>query len=54
MTQKDKLKEATMMAMQVKSLAGQLRYDAKDYDVQWPRPYADRLEQLANHFLNLK
>lgn len=54
MTQKDKLIKATQMAFRVKSIAGRLRYDAKDYDVQFPLSYARELEGLASEFLKLK
>ncbi len=51
MTQKEKLKEATMMALEIRSIANNIRYDAKDYDTKWSLAYADRLECLANKFL---
>lgn len=54
MTQKDKLKKATMMALMVRSAAKNMRCEAQDYDNKWPLHYADGLEQLANEFLNLK
>ena len=54
MTQKEKLIKATQMAMRVKSVAGRLRYDAKDYDVRFPLEYARELEDMANEFLKAK
>ena len=54
MTQKERLINATQMAMRVKSIAGRLRYDAKDYDVRFPLEYARELEDMANEFLKAK
>lgn len=54
MTQKEKLARAAMMAMQIKSVASSLRYDAKDYDCRFPISHAERLEQIANEYLRLK
>ena len=54
MTQKEKLREATMMAMQIKSVAASIRFDARDYDCQFPIPHAKRLEEIADRFLKLK
>lgn len=54
MTQKEKLGHARIMAMQIKSVASSLRYDAKDYDCHFPIAHANRLEQIADEFLKLK
>lgn len=54
MTQKEKLGHARIMAMQIKSVASSLRYDAKDYDCHFPIVHANRLEQIADEFLKLK
>ena len=54
MTQKEKLGLARQMAMQIKSVASSLRYDAKDYDCQFPLEHAKRLEQIADNFLKAK
>ena len=54
MTQKEKLGQAKIMAMQVKSVASSLRYDAKDYDCRFPITHAKRLEEIADNFLKLK
>jgi len=54
MTQKEKLNKARQMAMQVKSIASSLRYDAKDYDCQFPLEHAKRLEQIVDEYLKLK
>lgn len=54
MTQKEKLGRAIQMAMQIKSVASSLRYDAKDYDCRFPISHAERLEQIANDFLKIR
>lgn len=54
MTQKEKLGRAIQMAMQIKSVASSLRYDAKDYDCRFPISHAERLEQIANDFLEIR
>lgn len=54
MTQKEKIIKAKMMAMQIKSIANSLRFDAKDYDIHFPLAYADRLISIADEFLKLK
>ena len=54
MTQKEKLGRARQMAMQIKSVASSLRYDAKDYDCKFPLEHAKRLEQIADEYLKLK
>ena len=54
MTQKEKLGRARIMAMQIKSVASSLRYDAKDYDCKFPLAHAKRLEEIANDYLKLK
>ena len=54
MTEKEKLGCARILAVTVKSVAAGLRYDAKDYDCQFPLKHAKRLEQAADEFLKLK
>ena len=54
MTQKERIGKAIQMAMQVKSVAASLRYDAKDYDCEFPLEHAKRLEQMADEFLKAK
>lgn len=54
MAQKDKLIKAHMMAVQIKSVASQLRHDARDYDVKFPLGHAQRLEEIADEYLKLK
>ena len=54
MTQKERLGRAVRMAMQVKSVASSLRYDAKDYDCRFPIHHAERLEEIANDFLKTR
>lgn len=54
MTQKEKLGRARQMAMQIKSVATSLRYDAMDYDCKFPLSHAKRLEEIAEGYLKLK
>jgi hypothetical protein len=54
MTQKEKIGKAIQMAFLMKSVASSLRYDAKDYDCEFPLEHAKRLEQIADEFLKLK
>ena len=54
MTQKEKLGRAIQMAMQIKSVASSLRYDARDYDCKFPIAHANRLEQIADEYIKLK
>ena len=54
MTQKEKLGRARQLAMLMKSMALSLRFDAKDYDCQFPLKHAGRLKQAADEFLKLK
>jgi len=54
MTQKEKLGRARQLAMIVKSVAADLRFDAKDYDCEFPLEHAKRLEQAADEYLKLK
>lgn len=54
MTQKEKIGKAVQMAMQIKSVASSLRFDARDYDCKFPIAHAERLERIADNFLNLK
>ncbi len=54
MTQKEKLGLARQMAMQIKSVASSLRYDAKSYDCRFPLEHAKRLEEIADSFLKAK
>lgn len=54
MTQKEKIGRAIQMALQIKSVAQSLRYDARDYDCKFPIAHAERLERIADNFLNSK
>ena len=54
MTQKEKIGKAIQMAMQIKSVASSLRYDARDYDCKFPLAHAERLERIADDFLKIK
>lgn len=54
MTQREKIGKAIQMAMQIKSVASSLRYDARDFDCRFPIKHAERLERIADEFLKLK
>lgn len=54
MTQKEKLQQALMMAMQVKSIARSIEIECKDYDETWALNYARDLKNVADNFLKLK
>ena len=53
MTQKEKLQKAHMIAVQIKSVANSLRNDAREYDCRFPIQHAEKLERIANDFLNI-
>ena len=53
MTQRDKIREAYMLAQRVKGIARSIKFDANDYDVKWPIRHADDLEKAADEFLKL-
>lgn len=54
MTQKEKLGEARIMAMRIKSVASSLRNDARDFDCKFPLEHAKTLESIADNYLKLK
>ena len=54
MTQKEKLREATMMALRITGIANALRNDAREFDCYFPLSHATELENIANNFLKLK
>lgn len=51
MTQKEKLRRAFLFAVQVKAIANNLKLDAEDYDVKFPKSYATELETKAENLL---
>ena len=53
MTQKEKIKEAFLMAQRVKSIAHNIEFDAKDYEERWPLRYVTELETIADNYLKL-
>lgn len=54
MTQKEKLQQATMMAMRIQGIARSIERECKDYDETWALSYARDLKNVAENFLNLK
>lgn len=54
MTQKEKLRRAKILAMQVKSIAEQIKRECADYDERWAFSYCSELNSSADEFLKLK
>lgn len=54
MTQKEKLQQASMMAMRVQSIARSIERECKGYDETWALSYVRDLKNIAENFLNLK
>lgn len=54
MTQKEKLQQASIMAMRVQSIARSIERECKDYDETWALSYARDLKNISENFLNLK
>ena len=54
MTQKEKLQQASMMAIRVQNIARNIEKDCKDYDETWALSYARDLKNIADNFLKLK
>lgn len=54
MTQKEKLQQASMMAMRVQSIARNIERECKDYDETWALSYVRDLKNITDNFLKLK
>lgn len=54
MTQKEKLGQAKIFAIRVKSIAESIKRECDDYDERWAFSYCRELTDLANDFLKLK
>ena len=52
-TQKDKLSQAKMLAMRVKSIASSIKSEGDDYDMQWHKSYCKQLIDVADEVLKL-
>lgn len=51
MTQKDKIKEAMLFAMRIKSIARNILSEGNDYDMQWHKSYVKRLNAACEDIL---
>ena len=51
MTQKDKIREAIMFAMRVKSIASSIKSEGDDYDMQWHKGYVKQLTNACDDIL---
>ncbi len=51
MTQKDKIREAIMYAMRVKSIASSIKSEGDDYDMQWHKSYCRQLTEASEELL---
>ena len=51
MTQKDKIRQAIMFAMKVKSIASSIKSEGDDYDMQWHKGYCKQLADACDDVL---
>lgn len=51
MTQKDKIRQAIMFAMKVKSIASSIKSEGDDYDMQWHKGYCKQLADACDDIL---
>lgn len=51
MTQKDKIREATMFAIRVKSIANNILSEGNDYDNSWHKSYCQTLISISDNLL---
>jgi len=51
MTLKDKIREAIMFAMRVKSIASSIKSEGDDYDMKWHRNYCEQLNNACESIL---
>ena len=51
MTQKDKIREAILFAMRIKSIANSIKSEGDDYDMQWHKTYCTQLTASADDLL---
>ena len=48
MTQKEKIREAIMFAVRVKSIASSIKSEGDDYDMQWHKSYCKQLSNACD------
>jgi len=51
MTQKEEIREATMFAMRVKSIAPSIKSGGDDYNMQWHKGYCEQLNNACKAVL---
>ena len=51
LTQKEKIRKSYFFALNMKSVAKNLKQEAKDNDETWPNLYAKHIEDLAEEVL---
>ena len=51
MTQKDKIRQAIIFAMKVKSIASDIKSEGDDYDVHWHKGYCKQLADACEDIL---
>ena len=51
MTQKDKIREAIMFAMRVKSIASSIKSEGDDYDMQWHKGYVKQMTNACEYII---
>ena len=51
MTQKEKIHEAIMYAMRIKSIASSIKDEGDDYDMQWHKVYVSMLNDASDALL---
>ena len=51
MTQKEKIREAILYAMRVKSIASSIKNEGDDYDMQWHKAYVSMLNDASDSLL---
>ena len=51
MLQKEKIREAILFAMRVKSIAASIKSEGNDYDMQWHKSYCKQLTEASEELL---
>ena len=51
MTQKDKIRQAIIFVMKVKSIASDIKSEGDDYDMQWHKGYCKQLADACEDIL---
>jgi len=51
MTQKDKILEAILFAVRVKSIADRIKHEGDSYDTQWHKGYCEQLINACESIL---